>query len=316
MLLSALNSAAHHLGVLRKMVRAMRCTPHARAAAAEAHGAAAAPHAALYCNLSHPCLLRFRPLQGIASDAAKTRLHLVLPRLLADEMAPGAPAHAAAPAPATTRVAGAHVTSGGWLDVNGGSRSLAPGGVLSLLAGLCRTAPSDAPATLLLCDDISALSALCASSAASIPLLRGLAALGTPRRCAAPHSPLAAAGEPPPAAAAAVSVMLRVTPDADAALRCHPTFTAVLPCQLLLSLCDTVATFRPLAASSGRSRDVLGRLLIAERLASGARGGDGGGGWLAPPPRSSLYRIAEASCRLVGVGSVTVAATFFNDEAE
>ena len=84
----------------------------------------------------------------------------------------------------------------------------------------------------------------------------------------------------------------------------------------LLALCDAVATFRPLP--SGRSREVLGRLRIVQRLpvqvAAGADngGGDGScegvseGSWLAPPPRSSLYRIAEASCCLVGVGAVTV----------
>jgi hypothetical protein len=148
----------------------------------------------------------------------------------------------------------------------------------------------DGAGTFLVCDCVGSLAALCADAAAAAALVRGMAALGT--------------GAP-----GGVAVLFRVTPETDVDAPA-PGHAPVRLSAALLGLCDAVATFRPLA--TGQSRDVLGRLRVCERLAAveaagiWGGGGGGGGGWLPPPPRSSLYRIAEASCALIGVGAVSV----------
>ena len=177
---------------------------------------------------------------------------------------------------------GAEVLSGGWLDVALGApeAGLPVSRILSTLARLCDSRSSGSGA-LILIDCVSSLATLLRSDAETAALVRGAAAL----------------------AGGNVRLLFRVTPATDLFEPVHAGCAAVAVSAQMLAMCDAVATLRPLA--SGRTHDVLGRLLLEERLAIRSES-SGGDGWLPPPPRSCLYRLVETSCALVGVGPMAV----------
>ena len=238
-------------------------------------------------------------------DAAAAGGHLVLLHARAVVAAGGAKeedgeavaaVRHAAPAATIDATSGARVLSGGWLNVAVGApaEGLPVQRLLATLARLCEGGNEGGGGggggTLLLIDCLSSLAMLLRSEADVAELVRGVAAL----------------------AGGSVRVLFRVTPAADALAPMHAGCAAVAPSAQLLALCDAVATLRPLA--TGRTHEVLGRLFLEERLSVAAAGGGGGGsggssggeGWLPPPPRACLYRLAEASCALVGVGPMAV----------
>lgn len=136
--------------------------------------------------------------------------------------------------------------------------------------------------------------------------------------------------------AATVRCIVRLPMDADVAVGDTTTgFCRVAQLRYLHSLCDAIATFACLP--SGHSKDVHGRVTVTRRPVSYTCSADvssnGGTGttfsgmlpvaalpaglaapgalatyaWAVAPPLSSLYRIADSSCRLQAVGECSFA---------
>jgi hypothetical protein len=94
----------------------------------------------------------------------------------------------------------------------------------------------------------------------------------------------------------AVSVMLRVCPDADCALG-GPLHTPVSLVNAVLALCDTVARFSPLP--TGHSRDVSGRLVVSHKAVVAVLPTWGSSGKVpASPTGHSVGAAATAVARL------------------